>query len=187
MKAADPNSGLTGVKEKAAETNQLVETLWNQYEQSLDTLRKFSESREDAYLNAVKEMIKFNQEFRGSLANLYQTSKEANEQLVKGISSNLGKKSEDKEGLPPELTEQFEELSDRLKHVVALPLIAGLELIGNMESKAEENSENYVNYVRERREEWQKVTDQYMKEARNSHQKLAKRVEESLKLFTGSN
>lgn len=184
MGESEKKNDQVNVQEETMATNQFVDTLWNQYEQTLDQLRKLRESREDAYLNAVKEVIKFNQEFRGSLANLYQTAKETNDELVKGLTSALNKKAEDQQVLRPELNEQFEELSNRLKQIATTPLIASLELIANLENNVEEGSENFINQARDRRESWQKVTDQYVKSARDSHQKLVQRVEESLKIFT---
>lgn len=184
MGASEKNNEQANGEKETVETNQFVDTLWNQYEQTLDRVRKLRESREDAYLNAVKEVIRFNQEFRGSLANLYQTTKETNEELVKGVTSGLGKKGEEKQVISPELSGQFEELANRLKDVAAAPLIAGLELIANLENNVEEASENFVSHAKENREGWHQVTDQYVKAARNSHQNLVKRVEESLKGLT---
>ena len=169
------------VEQENEQTNQLVDTLWNQYEQSLEQLRKFRESREEAYLNAVKEVVKFNQDFRFSLANLFQTIKSTNNELVKGVSGKLVKGAEDKKVLRPELKDQINEVSEKLEQLVTAPLATGLDLIGRFEINLIENSEKYVKNVRERRNDWQQLTDEYVKTARQSHQNLVDRLDDSMK------
>ncbi|WP_312471188.1 hypothetical protein [Neobacillus sp.] len=183
MSTSTNKNGQAETHEEAVETNRVVDTLWNQYEQSLDRARKYRESREEGYLNTIKEVIRFNQEFRGSLANLFQASKETNNEIMKGVSSALFKKAEDKQVIRPELTEQFDELSSRFKQLAATPIAAGLDLIVRLEDKLEESSENYVNFARQRRQGFQKVTDGYVQVARNNHNKLVHRFEESLKVL----
>jgi hypothetical protein len=163
--------------------NQFVDTLWNQYEQSVERARKLSERREDAYLNAVKEVVKFNQEFRFSLGNLFQTTRKTNSELVKGVSGRLSKNAEAKQVIGPEVKEQFGEVSERLEQLAAAPIAAGLDLIARLETNFIESSENYVKGARARRQGWQQVTDEYVKLARVNNQKLVNRVEDSLKVF----
>jgi hypothetical protein len=164
-------------------TNQFVETLWNQYGQSVERARKLRESREDAYLDAVKEVVKFNQEFRFSLGNLVQTYRKTNSELVKGLSGRLVKTGETKQVVSPEVKEQFGEVSERLEQLAAAPIAAGLDLIARLENNLIEGSENYVKVARERRQSWQQVTDEYVKVAKESNQKLVNRVEDSFKVF----
>jgi hypothetical protein len=174
-----------GQAEESLQTNQLVDTLWNQYEQSLDRARKIRESREDAYLNAVKEVVKFNQEFRFSLGNLYRTFRNTNSELVKGVSNGLVKE-EAKKVVRPELKEQIEEVNGRIEQLVAAPIAAGLDLVARTENSFIENSEKYVEYSRARRGSWQQVTDGYVKAARKSHQQVVNRLEESVKVFVNA-
>lgn len=171
-----------GQAEESLQTNQLVDTLWNQYEQSLDRARKIRVSREDAYLNAVKEVVKFNQEFRFSLGNLYGTFRNTNSEIVKGVSNGLVKE-EAKKVVRPELKEQIQEVNGRIEQLVAAPIAAGLELVARGENSFIENSEKYVEYSRARRGSWQQVTDGYVKAARKSHQQVVNRLEESVKVF----
>lgn len=173
-------------QEVTFDSNHFVDTFWNQYEQSLSRAREFRERREESYLNAVKEVVKFNQEFRGTLANLYQTSRQSSSELVKGVSSSLAKRVEDKQAVRPELKEQFDEVSERIEQLTMAPFTAGLDLLQRFEENLVESSENYVNYARERRQGWQKVSDQYVKAARENHKKLARRIEESGKVLVST-
>ncbi|MGG3469877.1 hypothetical protein ABES02_20625 [Neobacillus pocheonensis] len=174
-------------QEAALDSNRFVDTLWNQYEQSLNRSRKMRERREEAYLNAVKEVVKFNQEFRGSLASLFQTSRQTSSELVKGVSSSLVKRVEETQAVRPELKDQFGEVTERIEQLTMAPLAAGLDLLQRFEENFVEGSENYVNYTRERRNGWEKVSDEYVKAARNSHKKLARRLEESGKVLVSTN
>lgn len=58
-----------------------VDTLWNQYEQSLERARQLRENREDAYVNTLKEVIKFNKQYRNSLANIFEQTKKRTKML----------------------------------------------------------------------------------------------------------
>ncbi|MCL6573502.1 MAG: hypothetical protein K6T88_17760 [Bacillus sp. (in: Bacteria)] len=167
-------------------SNRLVDTLWNQFEQSVDQARNFRERREEAYLNTLKEVVKFNQQFRGSLAGVFQTSREISNELVKGVSSNLGKKGEEGQVVRPELKEQFGELSERLEELTMAPIAAGLDMIQRFEENLVNDSEKYVHFARDRRESLQKVTDGYMNLAKENNIKLVHRLEESGKVLVNS-
>ncbi len=163
--------------------DMLVDTFWNQYEQSLVQARKRRERREDAFLNGVKEMVNFNQEFRGSLAGLFQTYRQTGSELTKTVADRLAKDREEGEAVKPELKEQFDEVSTRLEQLAMAPVAAGLDLIQRFEENLVESSENYINYSRERRNGWQNVTDGYVKAARETNKKLVGRLEESAKVL----
>ncbi|WP_066317586.1 hypothetical protein [Bacillus sp. FJAT-29814] len=163
--------------------NQFVDTLWNQYEQSVERARQLREQREEAYLDAVKEVVKFNQEFRFSLGNLFQTYRKTNSELVKGVSGRLSKNGEAKQVVSPEVKEQLGEVSERIEQLAAAPIAAGLDLIARLENNFIEGSENYIKVSRERRQGWQQVTDEYVKLARENNQKLVNRVEDSFKVL----
>ena len=62
-----------------------VDTLWNQFEQSLERARQLRENREDAYINALREVIKFNKQYRKSLGNLFEQTKKTNKEVVSGV------------------------------------------------------------------------------------------------------
>lgn len=162
--------------------NPFVETFWNQYEQTLEQVRKARESREDAYLKAVKEVIKFNQEYRKSLVNLYEETKKTGGEIVKGA-SNLIKRQQEVEVEQPELTKQMKEVTDRLEKLAVTPIKSTFEIVGRFEKNIEENTENYVRYARESRKGWQKVTNEYVKVARVNHNKLVNRLEETMKVL----
>lgn len=171
-------------QEEIVLTNPFVDTLWNQYEQSLERARKLQESREEAYLNAIKEVIKFNKEFRKSLSGLYEQSKKTNSEIFKGVSNNLMKKDEEnQENENPELKKQMKEVSERLEKLATTPIKSTFNLVERLEDNFEETSENYVHYARERRSGWQNVTNEYVKIARNNHKLLVNRLEESMKVF----
>lgn len=181
MGEAVKKSGQDVDREVVLGVDRLVDTIWHQYEQSVDRAREFREKREDAYINTLKEVIKFNQEFRNSLSKLYETSKMTNNEMVKGVSGNLLKKAEERNMVSHELTNQWEEVTNRAEKLVAAPIKASLELIERFENNLAEGGENYVNYVRERRSGWQKVTNEYVKAARTNNKKLVHRFEDSFK------
>ncbi|NRD78628.1 hypothetical protein HPT25_14805 [Bacillus sp. BRMEA1] len=172
--------------EGAFGAERFIDAFWNQYERSLNSAREVRERREEAYLKTVKEVVKFNQEFRSSLVKLYQTSKKTNDEVVKGVSSNLLKKAEERQVVSHELTDQLEEVSNRAEKLAATPIKAGIKLVERFETNLVEGSENYVYYVRERRNGWQQVTNEYLQAARTNQKKFIHRLEDSLKVFVNT-
>jgi uncharacterized protein YicC (UPF0701 family) len=174
-------------EEKVNSSNSFVDTLWNQFEQSLVQARKARESREEAYLHTVKEVVKFNQQFRGSLAGVFQTTREISSELVKGVASSLTKRVEEGQAVSPELKGQFSELSERLEEITMAPIAAVLDLIQRFEENLVEGTEKYVHFARDRRESLQKVADGYVNLAKDSNKKLVHRLEESGKVLVKAN
>jgi hypothetical protein len=166
--------------------NPFVDTFWNQYEQSLEQVRKQRETREDVYLKSVKEVIKFNQEFRKSVVSLYEETKKTSGEIVKGVSGNFFKKEAEMEVEQPELTKQMKEVTDRLEKLAVTPIKSTFEIVGRIEKSLEESSENYVRYARESRKGWQKVTNEYVKMAKNNHNLFVNRLEESVKVLVST-
>ncbi len=72
-----------------------VDTLWNQYEQSLERARRLRESREDAYISALKEVIKFNKQYRQSLGNLYNQTRKTNQEVVSELMQQLNARKDE--------------------------------------------------------------------------------------------
>ncbi|MGJ7919238.1 hypothetical protein [Neobacillus sp. LXY-4] len=157
-----------------------VDTVWDQYEQSLERSKQFREEREDAFLNSLKEVIKLNQEFRKSLNSLYRESKKTNDEIVKEISNNFPVSNE---AGGVEFTNQFNDVSTRLEEIALTPIKSTFDLFDRFEKSIEENSESYVHYSRERLNGWQKVTNEYFKLARASQKQFVNRFEESVKVL----
>nr|WP_263328253.1 hypothetical protein [Neobacillus sp. Marseille-Q6967] len=178
-------------KESAAE-NLFVDTLWNQYEQSLERSRQLRESREDAYFNALKEVVKFNKQYRKSLANLYdqarKTNKEVTSELIHQINARKEQIQKEEEKIETELMNERSELKNQLKEVtkqlenLALtPVKSIFHIIDQLEDNFEKNTETSIAYSRERRNAWQQVTNEYVKMARNTHKELVNRGKNSVK------
>lgn len=168
--------------EEESKVNAFVDTLWNQYEQSLDWSRKLTESRDEAYLKAVKEVTSLNKQYRSSVANFYQQSKKTNGDIVKGVSSTILNRGEK----GPEVAGQVQEVSARIEDLVLTPFKLTFNLLDRLDNNLVENSENLVNYAKVRRSGWQNVTNEYVKAARNNHKKLVGRFEDSLKVLVNS-
>lgn len=195
---AQKKSELTAVAKTDVKMNAPVEnvtfidTFWDQYEQSLIRARKLRENREEAYIKTLKEVMKFNREYRKSLASLYKEARKTNIEIVKGLASNLPKKEQPEQVEPKpeneraELMKQVQDVSGQLENLVLTPVKSTFGLIERLEKNIEENVENYVKYSRERREGWNHVTDEYVKLARKSHHDIVDRVGESLKVLVNA-
>jgi membrane-associated HD superfamily phosphohydrolase len=170
------------VQEEVVVSNSYVETLWGQYEQMFDQARKLRESGEEAYLKSVKDVIKLNKDFRKSIFDLYTESRKSNREIVNGLPGNFEKN----DGLN-QYTQQVEDISDRVENLAITPIKFTVNLIESIEKNVEESSEAYVHYSRESQRVWGKVTNEYMKIAKNNHKMLVNQLEESVKVLVGTN
>ncbi|OLS41878.1 hypothetical protein [Bacillus sp. MRMR6] len=171
-----------------------IDTLWNQYEQSLERARKLREAREDAYMNALKEIVKFNKQYRKSLAGLYDQTRKTNKEVITGLLQQLNTRKDElikaEEKMEAELVTEREELKNQLKEVtkqlenLALtPVKSIIGIIDQLEDNFEKSTESNIAYARERRNAWQQVTNEYVKMARNTHSEIVERGKNSLKVL----
>lgn len=169
-----------------------VDTLWNQYEQSLERARQLRESREDAYVNALREVIKFNKQYRKSVANLFEQTKKTNKEVVSGFMQKMDARREqlmkDEERIEAEmmnereeLKEQFKAVSHQLENLALTPIKSVFHIIDQLEDNFEKSTEANIAYGRERRNAWQQVTNEYVKMARNTHNEIVNRGKNSVK------
>jgi thioesterase domain-containing protein len=197
--AQKKSESVLAVEEKmipAAEENKneglFVDTLWNQYEQSLERARQLRESREDAYVIALKEVIKFNKQYRKSLGNLYEQTKNTNKEVVSGLMEQMNARREelikDEEKIEAEmmnerveLKEQLKEVSNQLENLALTPIKSVFQIIDHLEDNFEKSTEANIDYARERRNAWQQVTNEYVKMARSTHNEIVNRGKNSVK------
>lgn len=164
-----------------------IETLWGQYEQSLTRARLMWENQEDAVINAIKEVNKFNKQYRKTLVNLYQETRKTNNEIANNLLKNLNKKNEElnepdsqsHEG--EELTGQLKEVSSQIEKLALTPVKLAFNFIGMLEDAVEKNAESYVAYARERRNAWQQVTNESLTTGKKTSHKLVERSKEGLK------
>jgi hypothetical protein len=169
-----------------------VDTLWNQYEQSLERARQLCESREDAYVNALREVIKFNKQYRNSLANLFEQTKKTNKEVVSGFMQQMNARREqliiEEEKIEAEmmnerveLKEQLKEVSNQLENLALTPIKSVFQIIDQLEDNFEKSTEASIDYARESRNAWQQVTNEYVKMARSTHNEIVNRGKNSVK------
>lgn len=167
-------------------TDLFVNTLWDQYEQSLARFRKLRETQEDAFLNSFKEVLKFNKEYRSSIGSLYQQTRKTNLELAKGVVSNINNREEKVEVVPKlrdfdEVTNQLKEVTQQVEKLAITPVKSTFTFIDQLEKSLEKNAESYLTYSRERRKAWQQVTDEYVKQARKTNHEAVGFVREKSK------
>ncbi|MEH7414845.1 hypothetical protein V7266_06120 [Neobacillus drentensis] len=161
-----------------------VTTFWDQFEQSSERAKKLREDQEDAYFNALREVINFNKQYRKSLSSLYEqarkTNKEVVSEVVQQINTGIDKEavaSEDRE----ELKNQFNEVSGQLEKLALTPVRSFFNIIDQLEDSFEKNAESGLAYSREHRNAWLEVRKEYAKKARNTQLDLVERSKNSLK------
>lgn len=161
-----------------------VTTFWDQFEQSSERARQLRENQEDAYFNAVREVIKFNKQYRKSIASLYEQARTTNKEVVSGVVQQINAivdkdavASEDRE----ELNNQFNEVSGQLEKLALTPVRSFFHIIDQLEDSFEKNAESGIAYNRESRNAWLEVRKEYAKKARNTHLDFVERSKNSFK------
>jgi hypothetical protein len=203
--AQKKNESVQAVEEKMIPTAEeprneglFVDTLWNQYEQSLEQTRQLRERREDAYMNALREVIKFNKQYRKSLGNLFEQTKKTNKEVVSGLMQQMNAHREellkDEEQVESEmmndrveLKQQIKEVSNQLENLAITPIKSVFQIIDQLEDNFEKSTEANIAYGRERRNSWQQVTNEYVKMARSTHNEIVNRGKNSVKELLKTN
>ncbi|MFJ7728811.1 hypothetical protein ACIQXV_22130 [Neobacillus sp. NPDC097160] len=173
--------------EESIAVGSFVSTFWDQYEQSRERREQLRENREDAYINAVKEVIKFNKQYRNSIAKLYEQTKKTNKDMVSELvhQINAGKDEIIAEDIHSndrdELKNQLKEVSGQLEKLALTPIRSIFHIVDQLEDNFEKNAESSVAYSRDRRNAWLAVRKEYVKKARNAHLNLVDRGKNSFK------
>ena len=174
--------------EESVAVGSFVNTFWDQFELSRERAEQLRENREDAYINALREVIKFNKQFRKSVGDLYQQSKKTNKEMVSELMHQLpfGKDEEIKaEELPiterEELKKQFSEVSNQLENLALTPVKSIFRIVDQLEDNFEKNAESGIAFSRDRRNAWLQVRKEYINLARETHLNIIDRSKGSLK------
>lgn len=164
-----------------------VNTFWDQFELSRERALKLRENREDAYLNAVKEVIKFNKQFRKTVAQLYEQTKKTNQETISEVMQQINSKRDEAKGEAAvsknreELKKQVKEVSGQLEKLALTPVKSFLQVVNQLEDTFEKNTESSIAFSRESRKTWLELRKEYIKFARNTHLNLVERGKSSVK------
>ncbi|HEY2421255.1 MAG TPA: hypothetical protein VGI04_07565 [Neobacillus sp.] len=177
--------------EESKVVGSFVDTLWDQYELSRERALKLRETREDAFLNAVREVIKFNKQYRKSIAKLYDQSKKTNKEMFAELMHQFNSQKQamkeeakmvdgqmDDRG---ELREQLKEVTGQLEKLALTPIKSVFQIIEQVEDNFEKNTESSIAFNRDRRNAWLQVRKEYVNLARNAHFNLVERGKNSFK------
>ncbi|MEB1807006.1 MAG: hypothetical protein LPK26_06860 [Bacillaceae bacterium] len=168
-------------------TDTLVETLWDQYEGALARYRTQTDERYDAYLNALKQTRKFNQDYRETLKGFYQEARNTNKEVYNGITSNITERLQrEPSEKSKEVQNQWRDVTSRLEEISVTPMKQMFEMINRVEDRIEQNTEQYINYRRNRRKAWASLTDEYIQYARTQNINAARRLENSFRTLVNT-
>ena len=179
---------IQAAEEEWVAVGSFVNTFWDQFELSRERAEQLRENREDAYINALREVVKFNKQFRKSVGDLYQQSKKTNKEMVSELMHQLpfGKVEEIKaEELPiterEELKKQLSAVSGQLENLALTPVKSMFRIVDQLEDNFEKNAESGVEFSRDRRNAWLQVRKEYINLARETHLNIIDRSKGSLK------
>lgn len=173
--------------EESVAVGSFINTFWDQFELSRERAEQIRENREDAYLNALREVINFNKQFRKTAVNLYEQSKKTNKEMVSELMQqfSFGKEEMKDEELPKnereELKNQFIEVSGQVEKLALTPIKSIFNIVDQLENSFEKNAESSVAFGRNRRNAWNQVRKEYVKLARETHLNIIDRSKGSLR------
>lgn len=164
-----------------------IDTFWKQYEQFSERGRQFRENREDAYLKAFKEVIKFNKQYRKSLENFYEQSKKTNKEVFDGMLNRfqLVKEEAIEQAMvaseQEELLNQFNNVSKQVEKLALTPIKSMFQIFDQFENNLEKSAESSMTFARESRNAWLQVKKEYVKLVKNTHYQIVDRSKSGFK------
>lgn len=173
--------------EESVAVGSFVNTFWDQFEQSQERAEKVRENREDAYINALKEVIKFNKQYRRSISKLYDQTKKTNKEMTTELMHQINTRKEGMKEVAAantdreELKDQLIEVSGQFEKLALTPFKTLFHMVDRLEDNFEKNVEASVAYARERRNAWLQVRKDYVNLARNTHFSIVERGKNSIR------
>ncbi|MFP5106383.1 hypothetical protein ACSU6B_06375 [Neobacillus sp. C211] len=168
-------------------TDSFIETFWDQFEGAVSRTRDYREQRQDLYLEAIKETTKFNGVYLKTLKGLFEQATKLNGDLRKGLfQNNIFKTNESTHEVTESLTSHVSEAASKLEELYLTPINSAFDLFERTEKLFEQNSEAFIEYTNEALNAWEAVTDNYLKQARKTHQNIAHQLEDSVRVLVAS-
>ncbi|WP_042457362.1 hypothetical protein [Neobacillus dielmonensis] len=173
--------------EEAITTSRFVNTFWDQYELSRDRAEKIRENREEAYLNVIREVAKFNKQYRKTIAGLYQQTRKTNKEVVDEVLQRINRGKEDSLGEATQansreaLKKQITEVSGQLEKIALTPIKSVFQIADQVEETFEKTVASNLEFSRQRRNAWKQVRKEYVKVARDLHISMVERGRNGVK------
>ncbi|MEH6995393.1 hypothetical protein V7075_22315 [Neobacillus drentensis] len=165
-------------------TDPFIETLWDQFESAVSRTRELREQRQELYLKAVKETTRFNGVYRTTLKGLFEQATKVNGDLRIGLfQNNIFKTNESAHEVTESLKSQVSEAATKLEELYLTPINSAFDLMERTEKLFEQNSESFIEYTNKAWNAWEAVTDNYLQQARKTHQNIAHRLEDSVRVL----
>ncbi|WP_251553797.1 hypothetical protein [Neobacillus muris] len=167
--------------EEVNSANSFVNTLWDQYELSRERAEKLRENREEAYLNTIREVAKFNKQYRKTISSLYQQTKKTNKEIANEVMQRIGRGNEEVQDEPARassreaLKKQLEEVSGQIEKLALTPIKSVFQIADQIEENLEKTIESNLEFSRQRRSAWKQVRKEYVQLARDMHLSLVDR------------
>ncbi|MEH6995391.1 hypothetical protein V7075_22305 [Neobacillus drentensis] len=165
-------------------TDSFIETFWDQLEGAVSRTRDYREQSQELYLKAIKETTKFNGVYRNTLMGLFEQATKLNGDLRKGLfQNNIFKTNESTHEVTESLKSHVSEATSKLEELYLTPINSAFELMERTEKLFEQNSEAFIEYTNVTRNAWEAVTDNYLQQARKTHQNIAHRLEDGVRVL----
>ena len=161
-----------------------VSLLWDQFEGALQQSRELLENGFEASIKTIENTAKVNSEFRNGVKSFYVAAKKANEELINSFSPEESEIQKVIQNNP--VTKQWKDVANLWENILITPTKSSLDIIERLEEKSIDNSIAYLDYLQNQSNESAAAIEGYFKLARKTHESLAKRVEDSVKLLVGT-
>lgn len=179
---------ITSAKEKTEMKNTdyrvdaLVDSLWDGYAATVSQAQKFLESGENAYLLAIQELFKSNEEYRRQVEELKELT-QPDLSSFKGFLSFWKKEDEKAKAQTEQLENLFQEVTKKLGEIAWNPWKFAVDFVEVAEKRFEENSQELVKALREQRKTFTSLNDQFVSLAKKSHRTFLRSLEDAVRPF----
>ncbi|MFP7296338.1 hypothetical protein [Neobacillus niacini] len=171
-------------KETSYVSDPIINTVWDQFENAVSRTRELREQRQELYLKAIKETTKFNGVYRKTVKGLFEQSTKLSGGLRKGLfQSNIIKTNESAKEVAESYKSHVSEAASKVEELYLTPMYSIFDLMERTENVIDQNSQSFFENINEVRHAWDEVTDNYLKQVRKTHQKIAHQLEDSVRVL----
>lgn len=152
-------------------SDSFIDKVWNQYESAIHRGRKQRAKRQELYLKTLQESLKMAGKNQKAIQGIYEDTLKRNREYRKGLTNVFNLQNR---------TEQSG-LNDGVEKVTDHSLQSVSTIYNQYGKRIQERTETYLEFVNKRREAWDQITDDYLKNSLSYQKKIAKRIEDNVR------
>lgn len=187
----EKNKGMNQMVQKKEEqkdtmyvSDSFINLAWGQVDKVLERASQFRERPKEAYVKVIDETVKFNSEFRQVMKTSYEEAKKANEGVLSAFIPPILREGLSEKGQV--VLNQQRGVFNQFKKLTLMPMEYSFNFMEKLEQKTVENSRSIIENFQNQGRKGLIEVGELNKKAKESQEKIAHGVEDSLKVLVGA-